>query len=424
MTKRIRIGTSHSLAAFAMAAIAACVSVEKAAAPAPAPSVPTATVTTTIAMSADDEDEPVHDGKWLYGRNCAGCHNDNGDGKGATMEQLKLQARDFKQGGFAFGNTREALYRTITAGMPGSEVMPSFKGAMNDDERWLVADYVLTLCPAPDQQALDSRLDVRDRPQIARGLLPALAPGKPRWPRGTLLGTPEGLSFEYRSDDVRLLAVRQGEFADRTDWNDRGGSELVPLGKVVYLPGGGNPLATFHAIAQNSDRELVAKLRSTIATRDALGFDYELFAPKDERLAFVSERLRVEALSIGGVFTRSFEFHGAFDSTNLLLDFGAAEGGGEWIRGEPSGWKPTGRRERGILPSDGWLVGKRGERFELVHVVADPSVRLVHDANSLVLYVPVIRASENMTVRCSVSFVVVNWWSEELLAKLGQELSR
>lgn len=413
--------------ALAAAALASCESTdgpragpsaETAAAEAPSP------IVVEVVMSADDEDEPVHDGRWLYERNCAGCHNSNGDGQGETMRQLGLKARDFKQGGFAFGNTREAIYRTITAGMPGNEVMPSFKVSLAEDERWLIADHVLTLCPAPETPAANTRLVVALRPQIARGLLPAIAEGKPRWPRGLLLGTPEGVTFEYRVDDVRLLAVRQGEFADRTDWNDRGGGELAPLGKAFYVPGAGDPPPTFGVFQGGNDRDLAAHLVSTLATAADLGLDYELVDAHGERQALVRERLRVEALSIGGAFTRSFELCGDARAVNVLVNLARGEGEGAWLRGEPRAWQSVGQLMRGALPEDGWLVGQRGEGFELVHVAADKNVKLVRDSTGLRFFVPVFAGADGASTRLAVTVVLARSWNDELLAKLGTEIQR
>ncbi|MCK6445938.1 MAG: c-type cytochrome [Planctomycetes bacterium] len=378
---------------------------------------------TEVVMLEDDEDEPPHDGAWLYERNCAGCHNTNGDGQGPTMQQLKLKARDFKRGGFAFGNTREAIYRTITAGMPGSDVMPSFKVSLTEEERWLIAEHVLTLCPAPEERAQNTRLVVALEPQIARGLLPPIAEGKPRWPRGLLLGTPEGLTFEYRVDDVRLLAVRQGEFADRTDWNDRGGGELVPLGKAFYVPGAGDPPPTFALLQSGQERELAARLETTLAKRAELGLDYELVDKRGERQAWVSERLRVEALSIGGAFTRRFGFRGGAQAANVLVDLARNGSEGAWVRGEPSGWQAVGQLMRGPLPEDGWLVARRGDSFELVHVRADKNVKLLRDSTGLRFFVPVF-AGGDQEVELAVTFVLAAEWNEELLAKLGRELQR
>ncbi|MBI5433032.1 MAG: cytochrome c [Planctomycetes bacterium] len=412
-----------ALATLGALAAASCGSAEKV----PAAERPQATgepTVTEVVMMSDDEDEPVHDGKWLYERNCAGCHNANGDGHGPTMVQLGLEARDFKQGGFAFGNTREAIYRTITAGMPGSSVMPSFKVSLDEDERWMLADFVLTLCPAPGEPASGTRIAIGSHPQIARGLLPAVADGKPQWPRGILLGTPEGLTFEYRVDDVRLLAVRQGEFADRTDWNDRGGGELVPLGKAFYVPGGGDPKPAFTAMHFGNERPLAARLKSTLATRDALGLDCELVDKRGTRLASIEERLRVEALSIGGAFTRSFAVRGDLESVNVVFDLGATHDGGAWVRGEPTAWQQAGEVLRGAIPADGWLVGKRGDGFELVHVVADKNVKLVRDSESLHLFVPVFAGAEQVSASFAVTVIGASEWSEELLATLGKELAR
>ena len=73
---------------------------------------PATVAASTPASAAIDDEEPVRDGKFLYTRNCAGCHNDNGDGKGATALQLGVTARSFAEGHFAFGNTPESVSYT------------------------------------------------------------------------------------------------------------------------------------------------------------------------------------------------------------------------------------------------------------------------------------------------------------------------
>ncbi|MCE9594344.1 MAG: cytochrome c [Planctomycetes bacterium] len=379
---------------------------------------------TEVVMLSDDEEEPVHDGRWVYEGNCAGCHNENGDGQGPTMLALGLKARSFAQGGFAFGNTREAIFRTISAGMPGSSVMPSFKATLTDDERWLVVDYVLTLCPRVDEKASGTALTVRDRPQIARGLLPAVVDGQPEWPRGILIGTPEGLTFEYRTDDVRLLAVRQGDFADRTDWNERGGGELVPLGKAFFTIGGGNPDAPISILRTGTIRPGRAQLRATIATKDEVGLDYDIYDSSDKRAAIVKERVRVEALPLGGVFTRSWEIRGDREANNLIIDVGAPAGDCEWVRGVPETWQQIGQLFRTPVRQDGWIVAKRGDVFECVHVAADKNTWLVKDSNSVRLYVPVFAGAEHVGAKVSATIVMTTDWSEELLAELGKEIAR
>lgn len=193
-------------------------------------------------LEEDDDEEPVRDGKYLYTRNCAGCHNDNGDGLGPTIVQMGLKARSFAEGHFAFGNTRESIFRTIASGVPGRSPMPGFAMVLDEDERWLIVDYVRTLMPKEEEvdESL-SVMHVKDEPVIVRGMLRPIVEGAPEWPRGLLVGLPGGLTFAYRADDVRLIGVYQGEFVDRRDWYDRGGSKLRPLGQLIYAVDEGDP---------------------------------------------------------------------------------------------------------------------------------------------------------------------------------------
>lgn len=169
----------------------------------------------------------------LYLVYCAQCHGETGDGNGTR--QLDRPARSFRDGGFSFGNTPEAIFRTISNGIGGTP-MPGYADSISVSDRRKLADYVRTLGPEIiDVASSDMIMHVSDRPRVVRGHLPSLAAGRPDHPRGLLLGTTDGLTLEYAADDVRLLAVRQGDFVERTDWTGRGGSELKPLGRVIDL---------------------------------------------------------------------------------------------------------------------------------------------------------------------------------------------
>jgi mono/diheme cytochrome c family protein len=334
-------------------------------APAPTPAVvapPAASEDTDVPEG--DEEPAALDGRGLYLRHCAGCHNENGDGQGPTILALNQKARSFAQGGFAFGNTREAIYKTITAGMPGSSVMPSFRGVMSDDERYQVVDFVLTLTPKSEAAAKGTVMVVGAKPVIARGKLPSIAEGKPERPRGLLIGLPEGLTFEYRTDDVRLLGVRQGEFADRTDWNDRGGGELVPLGRAFALLDGGDPGETFAAIDGETRTPLRAQLASTWTRGGAAGIDYVLRAPDGREVALVSESISSESLSTPGAFTRWFQVSCLGVGTQFEL--------------RPAGSIAPSSRETELQPAectsktaDGRV--RREKRFVVAWSVDDPS---------------------------------------------------
>lgn len=188
---------------------------------------------------------------------CASCHGPEGDGQGVT--DLDRKARSFKDGGFSYGNTPKTVQRTITTGIPGTP-MPAFGEAITQEEIAALANYVIELGPGLPPPPKNTEMVVKDRPLIVRGMLPPIADGALTHPRGLLIGRPDGFTFEYRTDDVRLLGMRQGRFVDRTDWVGRGGTGLQPLGKVVTLVEGGNPEATFTLLNEGKASTLEARL--------------------------------------------------------------------------------------------------------------------------------------------------------------------
>lgn len=199
----------------------------------------------------------AQDGAALYTTHCARCHGVDGDGQGT--EQLDRPARSFALGGFSFGDTEEAIVRTITHGIPGSP-MPSFGEATSEAERVALARHVATLMP-PRVELLEGQtlLEVGDHAVVVRGHLPPIAEGAPDHPRGLLVGLPSGFTFQYRTDDLALLGIRQGQLAKRTDWAGRGGTPLEPLGQVVWLNDGGTPRSEWETWdAEPLHRELVA----------------------------------------------------------------------------------------------------------------------------------------------------------------------
>jgi ubiquinone/menaquinone biosynthesis C-methylase UbiE len=251
----------------------------------------------------------TRDGSWLYQRHCAGCHGVSGAGDGETAKALGASPRDFVKGGFSFGNTRESLFRTISSGIPGRSVMPSFAGTLSEDERWLVVDHVRSLMPPQSEaDARASVLEVHDRPVVARGKLPPLAEGRPEHPRGLLIGLPSGLTFEYDLDDVRLLAVRMGPFADREDWRDRGGGFLRPLGQPIQrLEWGGDWAGdpwkgwkgydVFYGVAP--------RLQSTSIRDGRVALEYALTFG-DHIVADVTEDVGTASTANGPAFSRRF----------------------------------------------------------------------------------------------------------------------
>lgn len=261
---------------------------------------------------------PARSGSQVYLEHCATCHGVSGDGKGETV--LDRPARSFLDGGFSFGNTVEAVFRTVTNGIGGTP-MPGFKTTLSDAERRAVAAHVVGLGPEPvPEPGAEANLIVRDRPVFARGQFPAVADGAPEVTRGLLVGTTDGLTFQYAIDDVRLLAVRQGEFARRSDWSGRGGTPLEPQGRMLHAVAGGAPPPMFAARDDaGGDVPLHARLRSTRIEGTSAWVHYELAETAGARRVRAVVRERGEAVSHehGSGFRRVIELS-AIEGTVFL----------------------------------------------------------------------------------------------------------
>ncbi|NOT29174.1 MAG: c-type cytochrome [Planctomycetes bacterium] len=253
-----------------------------------------------LALPLDAQDSSAR-ARQLFVANCATCHGESGDGKGVT--QLDRPARSFMDGGFSFGNTPEALFRTISTGIPGTP-MPGFEASLSEEQRRLVAEYVVTLGPPIEAvEDEDMILVVHDRPLVVRGHLPPLAEGLPPHPRGLLIGDPSGITFEYRVDDVRLLALRQGGYVRRTDWSGRGGTPLEPLGKLVSQIDGGKPAPLF-ALGKGAI-PLEARLSGTSVDGQRVVLAYHLVSAGRE-VAHVEESPAVITRKTGTGHARRF----------------------------------------------------------------------------------------------------------------------
>lgn len=349
------------------------------------------------------EEPPPLDGRGLYLEHCAGCHGTNGDGRGTT--ELEVPARSFQDGHFTFGNTPEALFKTVGTGIPGRSPMPGFIGVLDEEQRWLVVEYVRTLLP-PEEPVTPEQtiLEVSERPRVVRGLLPPVAEGLPERTRGLLVGYAEGLTFEYRVDDVRLLAVRQGGFADRRDWVGRGGDALAPLGAVIHLFGGGDPRATF-ALAEGGE-PLEARLTGSWVEGSEAGLSYALFDGGGARRAEVRESNRVRGLATGAAFERRLDLQLApEEATPLTVEIAS------W--GEPVEW---------LAAAEPWHVARRPDgQYEAIRVEAPGGVRAERRADALVLRV---EAAGGAALELAAAFVTTPRWDPGVQAELEGGLVR
>ena len=221
------------------------------------------------------------DAKALYMTHCASCHGESGDGKG--NEELERPARSFLLGGYSYGNTQKAVRRSVIHGIPGTP-MPAFGATLGSDEINAVADYVISLGPpGPIVQPGESVLVVEDHPLVVKGMMPAYEQGAFREPRSLVVGFPNGTTFQFRTEDSRLLTVRQGEFLDRRDWGGRGGSELQPLGTLTWKAGRESRNFTEFVDAESGEG-LRRKVKRTEVKGDDVWIHFDLL---DERGARV-----------------------------------------------------------------------------------------------------------------------------------------
>ena len=254
----------------------------------------------------------------LYQAHCALCHGKDGDGQGALV--LDRPARSFLKGAFSFGNTEEALFRTISNGIGGTP-MPGFKSTLSDEQRRALAAYVIALGPEQVQvRPGESEYQVTDRPLVVRGGLPPIADGLAPVNRGLLVGGLDGLTFEYNTKPLALLGVRQGEFVDRKDWQGRGGASLQPLGVVSHLIDGG--FGTCNWEAETGSGGWIPQPAALVATTVLEGrawVEYDLIPGHS------GEALRVKetglAISLGGWpgFQRIFHVIGGLGFERLRL---------------------------------------------------------------------------------------------------------
>jgi len=234
---------------------------------------------------AVDVEQTAHQGEEIYMLYCASCHGPSGDGKGFI--ELDRPARSFITGGFSFGNTIHAISKTTYSGIPGTP-MPPFAEVLDSTQIKLVAEHVRSFAPSLQEVSPDeTEYLVADRPLVIRGMIPSLHEGEAVLPRGLVVGNPDRFSYEYSADDVRLLAVRQGQFVRRADWGERGGSPLELLGSVVVQVtyDDTTPLFTLE-----DGTPLKAALKATNTLGPYATVQYALQTPEHETIATVQER--------------------------------------------------------------------------------------------------------------------------------------
>lgn len=116
-------------------------------------SVMLATISAALVLAARSQEKAVtnpvagnpraiHEGASLFRANCSPCHGLNAKGGG--------RGPDLTAGRWVHGSTDADLFRTVTRGVPGTE-MPA--NAFDDSEIWAILAYVRSLAP-PKSEAV------------------------------------------------------------------------------------------------------------------------------------------------------------------------------------------------------------------------------------------------------------------------------
>jgi copper transport protein len=85
-------------------------------------------------------------GKAIYQEKCVPCHGESGKGDGPVGLTLNPRPADLTQHAVPGVHTDGQLFEWITNGFPGS-VMPPFRQALSDDDRWNIVNFIRTLAP-------------------------------------------------------------------------------------------------------------------------------------------------------------------------------------------------------------------------------------------------------------------------------------
>lgn len=104
------------------------------------------------AGASDQLETLKREGAVVYGRYCAGCHGDQGDGHGPAASMLIVKPRDFTKGVFKFRSTPSGalptdddLYKIISRGVYRTS-MPEWS-LLSERERLAVVEYVKGFYP-------------------------------------------------------------------------------------------------------------------------------------------------------------------------------------------------------------------------------------------------------------------------------------
>lgn len=183
-----------------------------------------------VSKEISSSSESIAKGKEIFKQmKCWECHGESGQGNGPNAPKLKDKFRDdpivpanlTKGWRYKAGNTARDIYMRFSTGINGTP-MPSFTDSLKDDERWHLANFVVSL------QRKEIKPEQVLRAKQVKGELP-LTPDDKAWEKaGTIDVLMSGQVIakpRWENPSVDLVTVKalynDKEIAFLLEWTDR-----------------------------------------------------------------------------------------------------------------------------------------------------------------------------------------------------------
>jgi high-affinity iron transporter len=83
-------------------------------------------------------------GEQLYRENCALCHGENADGRGARSMGLDRKPANFTEPVWKRPESASRAYLAISHGVPGT-AMPAWESALSPEDRWALVAFLTSV---------------------------------------------------------------------------------------------------------------------------------------------------------------------------------------------------------------------------------------------------------------------------------------